>query len=64
MIENKIYIKKDGSFLMLKDGIKSQVGGITQEEINNFNLKTNITISKEQPTNQQAEGDIWLIIED
>ena len=64
MVENKIYLKSDGSFWRKINNEVKQIGGsLTQEQIDIFNSKTNITISNIQPTHQQ-KGDVWFIIED
>jgi hypothetical protein len=63
VMDNKLYIKNDGTFWIKLDGIVQQVGGnLSQEQIDTFNSKTNIAVSAEEPASQQ-KGDIWFIIE-
>jgi hypothetical protein len=55
LIENKIYIKKDGTMWSLIGDSTIQLAATS--------AGTNMAVSQSEPTSQTSAGDIWLIVE-
>jgi hypothetical protein len=55
LIENKIYVKKDGTMWSLIGGSTIQLAATS--------AGTNMAVSQSEPTSQTNAGDIWLIVE-
>jgi hypothetical protein len=56
LIENKIYVKKDGTMWSVVGGSTIQLAATS--------TGTNMIVSQNEPVDQKNSGDVWLIVEE